>query len=95
MRHHCYSGIIQVQPGGNLAIGHDEDVSHPGGVLLHRAQRIAELLVVFESTRRYIFILLRLRGKCISDYDATAITETLKVITISDIELLRWSVPVR
>lgn len=57
------SGVIQVQPGGNLSVGYDEDVSHPGGVFLHRAQRIAELLVVLKSACWNIFILFRLEGK--------------------------------
>lgn len=42
------SGVIQVEPGGNLAVSDDEDVSHPGGVSLHGAQRVAQLLVVLE-----------------------------------------------
>lgn len=54
------SGIVQVEPGRNLPIGDDEDVSHPGGVSLHGAQRIAELLVVLESTGRHVFILFGL-----------------------------------
>lgn len=42
------SGVIQVEPGGNLAVSDDEDVSHPGGVSLHGAQRVAQLLVVLK-----------------------------------------------
>ena len=30
--------VVQVQPGGDLAIGHNEDVPHPGGVECHRPQ---------------------------------------------------------
>lgn len=57
-----YSGVVQVEPGGDLPVGDDEDVPHPGGVSLHRAQRIAELLVVLESAGGNIFVLLGLRS---------------------------------
>ncbi len=57
----CNSGIIQVEPGGNLSVSDDEDVSHPGGVSLNRAQWIAELLVVLKSTGWHIFILFGLK----------------------------------
>ena len=55
------SGVVQVEPGGNLPVGDDEDVPHPGGVLLHRAQRVPELLVVLESAGGDVFILFGLR----------------------------------
>lgn len=61
----CYhgdTGVVQVQPGGDLPIGHDEDVPHPGGMSLHRAQRIAQLLVVLEATGRDVLVLLGLGG---------------------------------
>lgn len=61
----CYhgdTGVVQVQPGGDLPIGHDEDMPHPGGVSLHRAQRIAQLLVVLEATGRDVLVLLGLGG---------------------------------
>lgn len=58
----CNSRVIQVEPGGNLPVGDDEDVSHPGGVPLHGAQRVAELLVVLESAGG-IFIMFSLRTK--------------------------------
>lgn len=57
----CNPGVIQVEPGGNLPVSDDEDVPHPGGVSLHRAQRIAQLLVVLESACRDIFILFGLK----------------------------------
>lgn len=76
MRHHRHSGVIQVEPGRNLTVSYDEDVSHPGGVFLHRAQRIAELLVVLESARRNIFVLLRLRSEDISNDDENLNTQT-------------------
>ena len=64
VRNHRDAGIIQVEPGRDLPIGHDEDVPHPGGVSLHGAQRIAELLVVLEAARRDVLILLGLvRGE--------------------------------
>lgn len=63
MSNNCNSGVIQVEPGGDLPISDDEDVSHPGGVSLHGAQRIAELLVVLKSAGWDIFILLGLEGK--------------------------------
>lgn len=63
MRYDCNSGVIQVEPGGNLPVGDDEDVSHPGGVSLHGAQRVAQLLVVLESARRHILILLGLESE--------------------------------
>ena len=53
---HGYPGVVQVQPRGDLPVGHHEDVSHPGGVSLHRAQRIAELLVVLEPACRHVLI---------------------------------------
>lgn len=31
----CNSGVVQVEPGGNLPICDNEDVPHPGGVSLH------------------------------------------------------------
>ena len=37
-------GGIQVQPRGDLSIGHDEDLPHPGCVLFHRPQGVAQLL---------------------------------------------------
>lgn len=57
------SGVIQVEPGGNLPVSDDEDVSHPGGVFLHWAQRVTELLVVLESAGWDVFILFRLKRK--------------------------------
>lgn len=62
MRDYCNSGVIQVEPGGDLPVGDDEDVPHPRGVSLHGAQRVAEFLVVLESACRHILILLRLEG---------------------------------
>lgn len=62
MRDDCNSGVIQVEPGGDLPIGDDENVPHPGGVSLHGAQRVAELLVVLESARRHVLVLLGLDG---------------------------------
>lgn len=59
----CNSGVIQVEPGGNLPVSDDEDVSHPGGVSLHRAQRVAELLVILEPAGWNIFILFGLQRK--------------------------------
>lgn len=35
MCHHSDSGVVQVEPGGNLPVGDDEDVPHPGSVFLH------------------------------------------------------------
>lgn len=55
------SGVIQVEPGGNLPVSDNEDVSHPGGVSLHGAQRVAQLLVVLEPARRHVFILFGLK----------------------------------
>lgn len=46
----CNSGVVQVEPGRNLPICHNEDVPHPGCVSLYRPQRIPELLVVLKST---------------------------------------------
>lgn len=60
---HSNSGVIQVEPGGNLSISDDEDVSHPGSVFLHWAQRVAELLVVLESAGWNIFVPFGLEGK--------------------------------
>lgn len=60
--YHSDAGVVQVQPGGDLPIGHDEDVPHPGGMSLHRTQRITQLLVVLESTGRDVFVLLGLVG---------------------------------
>lgn len=37
MCNNCNSGVIQVEPGGNLPISDDEDVSHPGGMSLYGA----------------------------------------------------------
>lgn len=62
MRDDCNAGVIQVEPGGDLPVGDDEDVPHPGGVSLHGAQRVAEFLVVLESARRHVFVLLGLEG---------------------------------
>lgn len=56
------SGVVQVEPGRDLPVGDDEDVAHPGGVSLHRAQRVAELLVVLEAARRHVLVLLGLDG---------------------------------
>ncbi|TNN63146.1 hypothetical protein EYF80_026610 [Liparis tanakae] len=58
----CNSGVIQVEPGGNLPVGDDEDVPHPGGVSLHGAQRIAQLLVVLKTAGRHVFVLFGLEG---------------------------------
>lgn len=63
MGDNCNSGIVQVEPRGNLPVSDDEDVSHPGGVSLHGAQRIAELLVVLESAGGHVFVLFRLERK--------------------------------
>ena len=35
MSDQCDARIVQVQPGRDLPIGHDEDVPHPGSVLHH------------------------------------------------------------
>ena len=45
-------GVIEVEPGGNLAVGDDEDVSDPGGVAEHRPQRVSHLLIVLEPAGR-------------------------------------------
>lgn len=58
----CNSGVIQVEPGGNLPISDDEDVPHPRGVSLHWAEWITELLVVLKSAGWNIFILFWLGG---------------------------------
>ena len=60
MGHHSDPGVVQVEPRGDLPIGHHEDVSHPGGVSLHRAQRIAELLVVLEPACGHVLVLFGL-----------------------------------
>lgn len=58
----CNSGVVQVEPGGNLSICDNEDVPHPGGMSLHRPQRITELLIVLKSTGGDVFVLLGLEG---------------------------------
>lgn len=63
MCNNCNSGVIQVEPGGNLPISDYEDVSHPGGVLLYGAQWIAELLVIFKSAGWDVFILFGLESE--------------------------------
>lgn len=45
----------------NLSVGHNEDVSHPGGKLLHRSQGISQLIIVFKSTARDILISAKLQ----------------------------------
>lgn len=62
----CNSGVIQVEPGGNLPVGDDEDVPHPGGVSLHGAQRVAQLLVVLKAAGRHVFVLFGLEGNTVS-----------------------------
>lgn len=56
-----YARIIQVKPGGDLPVGDDEDVPHPGRVSLYGSQGVAQLLVVLEAAGRNIFILLGLQ----------------------------------
>ena len=38
------SGVVQVKPARDLAVGDEEDVTDPGSVLLQRPDRIAQLL---------------------------------------------------
>lgn len=63
MGNHGDAGVVQVEPGGDLPVGHDKDMSDPRGVSFHRAQRIAQLLVVLEAAGRHVLILLRLEHK--------------------------------
>ena len=53
---HSDPGVVQVEPRWDLPIGHHKDVTHPGGVFLHRAQRIAELLVVLKPACRHVLV---------------------------------------
>ena len=46
VRDHGELGVIHVQPVGDLAVGDEEDFPYPGCILLHRAERVTELLVV-------------------------------------------------
>lgn len=45
----------------NLSVGHNKDMSHPGGKLLHRSQGISQLIIVFKSTARDILISAKLQ----------------------------------
>lgn len=78
MRDDCNSGVIQVEPGGDLPVGDDEDVPHPGGVSLHGAQRVAELLVVLESARRHVLVLLGLEGRANGKKKKKYLSDTIR-----------------
>lgn len=70
----CNSGVVQVEPGRNLPICHNEDVPHPGCVSLYRPQRITELLVVLKSTGWDIFILFGLESRRSTNITAFIVT---------------------
>lgn len=61
MCHYSDARIIQVEPGGNLPVGDDENVPHPRGVSLYRSQGVTQLLIVLETAGRNILVLLGLQ----------------------------------
>jgi len=40
-------GVVHVQPPGNLAVGDNEDLPHPRGVLFNRSEGIQQLPIVW------------------------------------------------
>ena len=52
---------VEVQPGRDLSVGHDEDVSDPRSEPLDGSQRVPQLLVVFEPTRRDVVVVAILK----------------------------------
>ena len=44
--------MVQIEPGGDLTIGHDEDMSHPGGVAYDGPQRVPHFFIVLEPAGR-------------------------------------------
>ena len=69
---------VEVQPGRDLSVGHNEDVSDPGREPLDRTQREPQLLVVFEPTRRDVVVVTILKQRVIV---ATLTTKTTRYVT--------------
>ncbi len=69
MRDERESGVVEVEPGRDLPVGHDEHVSHPGRERLHRPQRVPQLLVILEPIRADHVVLLVLKTRTLGSED--------------------------